>query len=334
MPFTIEPSRIVFEGSEFILYDVSDQLPRHKNFPHGTSVVKPNGRLAVPGYWKFREVPGRRVDTMYCHQTAGAVTYDGFEALLNTWSFLVRDPSYTSDGKWKGNGRGWPGGAYTYYLPYRPIIYKGKVVIFKCWDHDWVTWHSSDNDHSEAIVCQGYFRHRSMKRFRPRKGCPLGRPSEAQDIALMAFLLEYAVGEMGIPEKNVKGHCDSPNPKAACPGDAIEGIYRAIFRPPFRAIPDTDPPVFPEVAGVLDLNTWKERQAALVLLGHYIGSYGLKNNGVDGDPGNLTRGAIETEEMNLGLKIDGYWDDVFDYHVKMQLLARGKEQEDIDELII
>ena len=334
--FQIDPARIFFEGKKFILYDVGDVLPRHKNFPHGTDVVKPNGKRAIPKHWRFKKVPGRKVDTVYCHQTAGAVTTEGFEALVNTYSFMRRDPAYTDAGKWTGRGRGWPSGSYTYYLPFHPIVYKGKVVIFKCWDREWVTWHSSDNAHSEAIVCQGYFKHRSMRRFRPKKGCPLGRPSELQETALRGFLREYAMGEMGLAKENIKGHCDSPVPKTACPGDFIEGIYRPINQGvvvPQVELPDVDPPMFPSLPGLLELDTWEERQAALLLLGHWLGDYGRQENGVDGDAGYLTRGAIETQEMNLGLKVDGFWDDTIDYHIKVQLLARHKTQADIDGLI-
>lgn len=332
--FQIDPARIVFEGTDFVLYDVSDMLPRHKNFPHGTDVVKPNGKRAIPAHWKFRKVPNRKVNILYSHQTAGAVSYNGFEALVNTYNFMQRDPSYTDDGKWTGRGRGWPSGCYTYYIPFHPIIHNGKVVIFKCWDHDWVTWHSSHNANSEAIVCQGYFKHRSMKRFRPKKGCFEGKPSDHQVIALRGFYLEYAIDELGIEPENIKGHCDSPVPKVQCPGDAIEEIYRQVQQGVVQPeMPDVDIPMFPPLPGLLELDNWLERQAALVLLGHWLGDYGPKKNGVDGDAGSLTRGAIETEEANLGLKVDGYWDDTFDYHVKVQLLARGKTQDDIDGLI-
>jgi hypothetical protein len=331
--FKVDPARVMFEGADFVLYDVSDLLPRHKNFPHGTDVIKPNGRRAIPSNWCYRQVPNRKVEILYCHQTAGSVTYDGFEALKNTYQFQVNDPAYTLEGKWTGRGRGWPSGCYTYYIPYNPILWKKKIVIFVCWDHDWVTWHSSHNANSEAIVCQGYFKHRSMKKFKPKKGCPHGSPSEAQQIALVGFINEYALGEMKLDRKNIKGHCDSPRPKIQCPGDDIEKLYRDIQKKVVEVTDDFDPPTFLALPGMVELDTWEERQAALVLLGHHLGHYGPKNNGVDGDAGDLTRMAVETEEMNLGLKVDGYWDDIFDYHVKVQLLARGLGKREIDELL-
>ncbi|MCK4306525.1 MAG: N-acetylmuramoyl-L-alanine amidase [Candidatus Eisenbacteria sp.] len=331
--FRVDSARIVFEGSDFVLYDVADLLPRHKNFPHGTEVRKPDGSRAIPAHWKYREIQGRKIDILYSHQTAGAVTTDGFSALTNTYNFMSSDPSYTAAGKWTGRGRGWPSGSYTYYIPYNPIMWKGKVVIFKCWDHDWITWHSGHNNNSIAIVCQGYFLSRHMRTFEPRRGCPSGKPSDSQQLALAGFYMEFAVDHLGIKPKNICGHCDSPRPKPACPGDLIERLYRAVQQSKGKPVmPDPMFLMFPPLPGLLPLDHWADRQAALVLLGHDLGPYGPQKNGVDGDPGYLTRMAIETQEENLGLVVDGYWDDVFNYHMKVQLLARTRTQHDLDEL--
>lgn len=332
--FVFEESRVVFEGFAFIVYDVSDKLPRHKNFPHGTDVVKPNGRRALPASWKYRQVPNRKIETLYCHQTAGSCVAEGYAALLNTFAFMARDPSYSESGKWRGTGRGWPGGAYTYFLPFKPEKHNGKEIIFQCWHHDWITWHSSDNHNSVAIVCQGYFKHPSMKSFRPKRGCPDGRPSDAQQVALMAFFYEYAQPIIGLSKMDIKGHCESPKPKTACPGTDIEKLYLQVRTS--TALPEPlpwIPPLMPKVIGMLGLETWKERQAALVMLGHDLGKYGKGGNGVDGDAGHLTKAAVEAEEESLGLPVDGFWDDVFDYHVKLQLLVHGWVQEDLDRLI-
>jgi hypothetical protein len=150
-------------------------------------------------------------------------------------------------------------------------------------------------------------------------------------VALDAFVREYAIGKLGIDPSNIRGHADSPHPKPACPGDAIETFYRGIQQD--TVMPELEgayPPALPVLPGMLLLSSWKERQAALVCLGHFIGETGKQNNGVDGDPGNLTRMGIEAMEDELGLKIDGYWDDVFDYHVKLQLLVRGIDQSHIN----
>jgi hypothetical protein len=340
-----DPARIEFTGRDFLIYNVSDLMPRHANFPHGTEVTKPNGKRAIPASWRYKSVPNRKIDILYSHQTAGAVTTDGFAALINTYNFMQAEPAYTADGKWTGRGRGWPSGCYTYYIPYKPLIDETRAVIFRCWDHDWVTWHSSHNANSIAIVCQGYFRHRTMRRFRARKGCEGGRPSILQSKALQGFYIEYAIAKLGIDPKNIKGHCDSPRPKPACPGDYIEGLYRPINQglavargvstsPQLLELPDVFTPSLPDgIEGMLELDLWEERQAALVLMGHDIGTFGPLKNGVDGDPGYMTRMAIEAEEESLGLQVDGRWDDVFDYHLRMQLLARHKTQDDLNALI-
>lgn len=329
MIFKFEPERVVFEGTDFIVYDVADLIPRHKNFPHGSNdVLKPNGKPAVrSAYYKINNRP---IEILYCHQTAGSVKVKGFEALINTAAFTIRPPAWNSLGKWTGRGRGFPGEPYTYYLAYDPEKNNGKIMILKCWNHDWVTWHSSDNVRSIAIVCQGYFESRHIRTFKPRPGCD-GRPSDAQMLALDGFVREYAIGELGIKPSGIRGHADSPRPKPACPGDAIETFYRGIQQN--AAMPELEgayPPALPVLPGMLLLSSWKERQAALVCLGHFIGETGKQNNGVDGDPGDLTRMGIEATEEELGLQIDGYWDDVLDYHVKTQLLVRGIDQSHIN----
>jgi peptidoglycan hydrolase-like protein with peptidoglycan-binding domain len=332
--FLFDPKRVRFEGKDFIIYWVGDLLPKHDNFPRGTDVVKPNGERAIPKDWMFRKIKDREVNTLYVHQTAGAVTYNRLDALINTYSFMTRDPAYTADGKWTGRGRGWPSGSYTFYIPYNPLYNKGRIIIFQCWELDWVTWHSSDNYHSIAIVCQGYFRSRHMHRFLPRKGCDDGKPSAAQYDALEGFIKEYAIAKLGIPRENIKGHCHSPKPKPACPGDDLEAVVLQIQH-------DVDGVDFgmtgeenPDLAKLkLQLADWKERQAALVLLGHDLGPYGPRGNGVDGDPGYMTRMAIEAQEEMFGFEPDGYWDDKFDLRIRQQLDTLLITQDDIDSLI-
>ena len=332
--FTFDPNRVRFEGKEFIIYDVHDLLPRHKNFPHGTDVVKPNGKRAIPKIWTFREIKDREVDTLYVHQTAGAVTYHGFEAVINTYSFMARDPAYTEEGKWTGRGRGWPSGCYTWYIPYHPIIVDGKVIIFQCWNKDWITWHSSDNYNSVAIVCQGYFRSRHMGKFRPKRGCLDGKPSSNQLFAIEGFIAEYAMGKMGIVRENIKGHCHSKKPKAKCPGDDLEAVVIQVQNDA-DGVEFTQPgDMFDGVKTKIQLDGWKMRQAALVTLGHDLGPYGPWGNGVDGDPGYMTRMAIETQEELFAYdEPDGYWDDEFDSLVRQLLDEMGVDEDALLELI-
>lgn len=337
IPFNIEPDRILFKGTNFIIYKIWDLLPRHRNFPRGAfDVVKPwNGKPAVQS--GFRRKKDRIVNLLYCHQTGGSVTNKGFDAPLSTAHFQVRDPSWVMKKvnglmkwTWTGRGRGWPGIAYTWYIPWDPIIYNGKIVIFQCNELDFITWHSSDNEHSVSIVSQGYFRSRYMKKFRPRHG-QTGKPNDSQCVALEGFIAEYAIPILGIMPKEIKGHCDSPKPKLMCPGDDIEVIYKSFSRRMIDRFVDT--PLFPYLPGMLNLDNWRDRQASLILIGgHDIGDTGPKGNGVDNDPGDLTRFAIEVQEEQWGLPVDGYWDDTFDYFMKTMLVAHGMSQKDLDEL--
>lgn len=331
MSFQVTEDRIVFEGKDFIVVLIQDLLPTHKNFPRGAHhILKPwSQKPAVRG--AYQKHKGRHITKLYCHQTAGSVTANGFDAPVRTTQFVVNDPAWVNrtikfqtKWVWTGRGRGWPGCCYTYYIPYHPISHKGKIVIFQCWDNDWITWHSSDNAHSIAIVCQGYFRSRHMRTFKAKKGCPTGAPSPDQLTALEGFVLEYAIDHLHIEHDQILGHYDSPHPKATCPGDDIEKYVEGVKQG--KAAPSIEPddaPPMPLLAGSLILDTWEERQAALLLLGHDLGEYGKLQNGVDGDPGYLTRLAIEATEETFGLPIDGYWDDTFDFVLKTYLLGLG-----------
>jgi len=336
---TIDPKRIVFETEEIVIVNIADLLPRHKNWPYGANnVIKPwNGKPAVNG--RHYKIANRRITKLYNHQTAGSITYEGFEAVLQTTKFMVRDPAWVKKvindiekWVWTGRGRGWPGCCYTFYIPWKPLFYKGKIVIFMCNELEIVSWHSSDNEESIAVVCQGYFKSRHMKSFRPKKGQD-GNPNDTQVVALDNFIHKYAIEELGIPNTNIQGHADSPHPKLTCPGDTIESLYRRIQSGKEIELDKPEVLGLPSFTGFIELDTWELRQAALVYLGHDLGKYGSKKNGVDGDPGRLTRLAIEATEEMMGLKVDGYWDDTFNFFMQMYLLASATHRDDLEALI-
>lgn len=332
--------KIVFEGREFLIVDIHDKLPRHRNFPRGSyDIKKPwNGNPAVNGSY----IETNRVITiLYCHQTGGSVTANGIDAPINTTQFVINDPAWAKKKikneykwVWTGTGRGWPGSCYTYYCPYVPLKYRGQIVIFRCWHNGWITWHSSDNSHSIALALQGYFRSRHMRSFRPRRGCPDGKPSKDQMTALEGFILEYAIDELGIASEDIRGHYDSPHPKFTCPGDDcetfIEGVKHGKGSP---KLSEPDFPPLPLLSDYLPLHSWEERQAALVALGNDLGTYGKLKNGVDGSPGYRTRLAIEAMEEIFGIDVDGFWDDTFDFMLKSYLLGMGVEYQEIQSLI-
>lgn len=340
MSFVFDPGRIVFEAAEFVIYDIHDLLPRHKNWPHGANDIKKpwNGKPAVNG--QYYEVPDREILVWYFHQTAGSVTASGFDAVRNTTAFVVRNPAWVQKKVrgvlkwvWTGTGRGWPGCCYPFYLPYDPLMYKGKIVIFMCQPLNMVCWHSSDNRKSSALGLQGYFKSRHMGTFKCKPG-QTGSPSSAQWTGLRAFTQKYVIEEVGVKQANLRGHCDSPKPKLTCPGDDVEGFYRPVaFGGNVFTLSQPDLIIPPTLPGLLDLHDWSWRQAALVAAGHDIGPYGPKHNGVDGDPGDLTRAATEAQEALMGLPVDGYWDDTFDFVFRMYLLGLGITESELKAMI-
>ena len=218
--------------------------------------------------------------------------------------------------------------AYTYYVPFAPELYRQKHVIYRCWSHDWVSWHSGDNVASLAIVFQGYFRSKHIRAFRALPGTD-GKPSAVQYQAFH-YLRQYLSQHYGLRPNTFRGHCESPQAKLNCPGDDLLVLcHSAAFDAVEKGI---EMPLI-EHKDALSLDSWKERQAALVLFGHNLGATGPKQNGVDGVLGPLTRAAIETTEAQFKLPRDGFWDDRFDSIFKLYLQSRGTTQMDIDALI-
>jgi hypothetical protein len=321
---------VIFEGVNFVIYDIVDLLPRHKNYPHGTDVIKPNGERAIPKHWSY----GRRGSVpskVFIHQTAGSYT-PGFQGVYNTAAFVTRDPSYFEDGKWRGNGRGWPGMCYSYYIPFAPeTTPDGKIIIFRCVPDEDKSWHTSGhNREAFAIGFQGYFKSRHMGRFIPRAGTN-GRPSEAQLEALESSWNQYFKTTFNLTNNDVYGHFEAKRPKKPCPGDILErwvlGKRKGVEEPAEVFTPPVD------VTTMVPLDSWKTRQAALLLLGFDLGSYGVAKNGVDGLPGYKTRAAIEGLEEMLGLEVNGMWDDRLEFMCQMLLFSQGIGQDEINDVL-
>ena len=133
--------------------------------------------------------------------------------------------------------------------------------------------------------------------------------------------------ELGISRFNIKGHFEAPKTKVACPVDMLEKMIMAdrdtTYDPSYIAPADV------EAFGYYDLHRWVYRQAALVLLGFDLGHFGPKSNGVDGDPGDHTRLAIEAAEQAAGLPPDGIWDPVVEAAVSNLLFLDGVTEEQI-----
>ena len=316
--------KTVFEGEKFVIADIVKKLPRHSRYPYGTDIINPNGKRAVKG--AYTTSPGRAIEKIYYHQTYGAYA-PGIKGVRNTAHFFIADPVYDENSKRKGGGRGWPGFAYTWYVCYEPEVVNGKYVIYQCNDLGTISWHTKGcNMKGAGIAFQGMFRSRHIKNFKPFKNTN-GEPSEAQMICADAFWEEYAKEELGLTNRDISGHFEVG--KKACPGDTLEHFVQ--FKQRNEDVTEFFQPA--EVhSDLIPLDDWESRQAALVVLGHDLGKYGNKKNGVDGKPGEKTRLAIEAQEEIMGLKPDGQWDDRFENLLKLYLHARGITQEQINAL--
>jgi len=224
----LDPQRIVFSGSEFLIYDIVDLLPRHPKFPFGSEAINPNtGKRDVRG--SYQEVPGRMIKTIIYHQTAGG--YGRFDKqVFKTASFFVRNPTWKKNPRygqpkqpewlWTGEGRGWPGFAYTWFVPFDPTTMftdRSRSVIYQCNHLDFVTWHTGDGQNEGGGGCafQGYFLEPGEVNH-PMKGYD-GHPSAIQMKIAELFWLEYAVPVLGASV--LTGHWE--HGKLACPGEDL-----------------------------------------------------------------------------------------------------------------
>lgn len=308
--------KVVHEGSNYVLVDIIDELPVNENYPY-------NWRRSA----RYYDIAGREIGKCYFHQKAGSYT-PGMDGILNTAHFLVRKPEYNADGKWTGCGRGWPGYCYTIDVPHKPERNSdGRFVIYQCQPWDRVTWHSSDNVSGIAVGLQGLFKSKHMGRFVPFKGTD-GKPSSEQFEIIETLTEEFIKPKFGLENNQLLGHFESPKPKLTCPGDMVSDWLMRKRQEVQKSTIELGPAPFPGY----ELDTWEQRQAALVAMGFDIGDYGPKRNGVDGMPGERTRLGFEAVERMSGLPVNGIWDPELHYWVTNWLMMLGITQTEIDNL--
>jgi len=272
-------------------------LARHANFPRGL------GRSA------YMHRPGRPVVGLVAHTTAGS-RKNGLDAPIALAKWIIRPPVYKRDaagnvvyrtlrsGKKKpkiiGGGRGWPGAPYTFLVPHIPETVDGLLEVYRLWDDEWHTWHTSkatNRDHV-AVGFAGSFKTRHAPNFSDRDPHPLALAAGT------SLIVDYLLPRYNLTADEIYGHFDHGKP--TCPGDTLERWVRET-RGEFveeldESLVDTAP------VHVGPLNTWKERQVALDLLGYDLGPAG-----VDGHFGLRTRRSVESLQANTGLIIDGIW---------------------------
>ena len=304
-----------FEGSNFVVMDLRAVIAgyNNENYPYG-----------------WRGTAGGKVDEVdpafaVLHQTYGSIR-DGEKGPVSTAAFCTRNPKFKCNNpkcghKWEGSakypstrcpkcntngrnlavGRGFPNMPYHVFMNYRPKRNeKGKWIVYYCVDFGVRTWQASGGNAGFAVAMQGRMRSRHNPQFRPTPGTD-GEPSAAQQAILLPLWREFIVPQFGWGPEQLKGHFLFG--KKACPGDHGESFVlsvRAGEAPvPFDAIDPAPSEMF---------DTWQERQAALVAMGYDLGPYGPRKNGVDNDPGNLTRLAIEAFQADAGIDDHGEWD--------------------------
>lgn len=323
----------VFEGSNFVIQDLRQKIDQYinGNYPYGW-------RNSGSRYYR------RELDTIkyvVFHHTAGGLTL-GEQGPINTAAYSVRDPRFRCPQcgrSWLGNksyphtycpvckntgnnlgyGNGFPGMPYHVFVPYfTESTEQGKYVVYWCVDFEEVTWHSSrGNAQGVSVAWQGLFRSRHLRRFIPWPNTN-GEPSSQQQQLIGPLWEEWLRPNFGLTNKDLTGHYAFEKP--SCPGDFLENKIRVInYDPPLHVYNTTYFNPEEEIFG-----SWPARQAALVILGYFLGTTGQLKNGVDGKPGQLTKMAIAAFETEHSLIVDGVWDDQVEHAMLFEFLdTRG-----------
>ena len=193
-------------------------LPRGPNFP--------KGHRTSARYYQMRQ---RGVEKIFVHQSAGGYR-DGIDAPRRIAEWIIRPPRYKTDAEgtvvlrngrkiWIGGGRGFPGIPYTFVVPTRPAVEDGKLVVYRCWDDEWVTWHTRRFNRIGVGVCFiGNFQTRHSSRS------PDQHPTAPAVAAGFDLIENYLLPRYGLDPDDVCGHFDAGKP--ACPGDALEAKIR------------------------------------------------------------------------------------------------------------
>lgn len=272
--------------------------------------VGPRFPKELDGNEAYHRVPGRRVMAAVFHHSAGGF-YDGMEAVDRLAAYCIAKPRYKLDeagqlvknSKGKpiviGGGRGWPGIPYTYVIPARPASEDGKLVIYKIWHDEWVTWHTGGlyNAHGVGVVVGGWYASKhdllsadALGSVTPKSPAH-ARPTE-EAVICADRLVDYLMGRhtLQLGPDTLKCHAELGKP--ACPGGFLENWIRekrgedAILDP----IPGhEDPRPLDSVLAV---------QTALYQLGFEPGK-------LDNAMGPFTMGAIKAFQRSERIRPDG-----------------------------
>ncbi len=252
------------------------------------------------GNERYVEVPGRQVEEVVFHHSAGGF-YDGITAVNKIANYVIAPPVYkrNAQGEFEtnakgkrivaGGGRGWPGIPYTFIIPARPSSEDGKLVLFRIWDDSWQTWHTGGvhNRHGVGVCIGGWYASRHDLLAEQAHAQPTAEAMVCAD-----QLVDYLVDRyrLKLSADSLASHAERGKP--ACPGDFVENWVRVKRG-------DT-PLVLPGVhkEDQRPLSTTRQIQLALVELGYDPGE-------VDGDWGPFTANALRAFQVAEHIRADG-----------------------------
>jgi peptidoglycan hydrolase-like protein with peptidoglycan-binding domain len=222
------------------------------------------------------------ITDLIIHQTAGGVT-PSLQGPKNTAAFFVTPES-------KG-GRGWPGFAYHFYMPYEPEEDEnGCYIGYQTQSETLRSWHTgAPNDFGIALAFQGLFRSTSA----PNSG---GDPSPAQKATVREWW-SFLSNKYSICKENLKGHSSWGKP--GCPGWWLDNWISETRGE--GSIPE--PKTKGDVGSPGHFVTWRDVQAALKTTEHDPGP-------LDGIWGYNSRRALESFQRDNGLSATGVLDEV------------------------
>jgi len=225
------------------------------------------GQLAVHPDRRFGRRPLEAIRGVVFHQTLGDFSVQGIA------KYHVSRVSHISPGV------GCPGICYTFFID-------TDGAVYQCNDLEAITWSQGGsetplpatrrNTNFLAVVFRGDFRGRGHKG---------NNPTEAQLVAGRALWL-YLRDLLGLSEDSLFGHHDFGKP--ACPGTRLSKLIADIRSEGL------------DILGNLP-RTRKGWQRALVRLGHDLGPWGPKKDGVDGQWGEASQAALVAFQKAEGL---------------------------------
>lgn len=223
-------------------------------------IVDMRGTLPVHETRRFARRRLSDIRGIVIHQTLGDYNVTGIA------KYHVSEECHISPGE------GCPAICYTYFIE------KDGTVI-QCNDLEAVTWSQGgkvgpplpmtrSNYNYVAVVLRGDFSGKGHK--------GKAEPTEEQ-LEAVRRLWAYLQSELDLPEDMLFGHDDFG--KKACPGTATRKVIDEICKAGLKVklhLPKT-------------VENW---QRGLVRLGHDLGEYGSKQDGVDGDWGDASQEAL------------------------------------------